>query len=380
MLRPTRIDCTDSANQLIQLWTTRYLPDLSAFPTAKGQFPSAELVETASTSGRISTAEKVRRMLHLHSEMAGVKANSLFSYVPNVVDLGEARQMAFFVEHVYEQTLEIYKQQEPPSLYLKYVNFSSSLFTKLALPSLMLPMLRQLAEQIEPALLKLQEQHLATANPRTIGFLTTHFHFCTRQLLKKLTPCEQALLIPYLKFVEEQVCIPWGRICAAAASHRSTSQEFAIVKHLLPMTQKIAETVYHQGLEQYAGHRSRRGRFNDPEIAVSTLRDLTMFQGYLWLCFLEGTMAAIEEELLPLCLAVFPCIDVSWHLVEHLIKLLTDEILAALDSEQRRLLLPYTKALQQAFAIADPINGQQTRVSTLASLRPSRRSATVASS
>jgi hypothetical protein len=75
-----------------------------------------------------------------------------------------------------------------------------------------------------------------------------------------------------------------------------------------------------------------------------------MFQAYLWLCALEGNMMAIEQELLPLCIMVFPSIEVSWELVEQLLPLLVAEIQFRLRAEQIDLLLPYTQAIQQLFS------------------------------
>ena len=61
-------------------------------------------------------------------------------------------------------------------------------------------------------------------------------------------------------------------------------------------------------------------------------------------------MRAVEEELLPLCIMVFPSIDVSWELVEQLLPLLVAQIQARVSPEQVQLLLPYTEAIQQLFS------------------------------
>ncbi|NJR66260.1 MAG: hypothetical protein HC772_14530 [Leptolyngbyaceae cyanobacterium CRU_2_3] len=139
MLKTARVIDTASANRLIQLWTDRYLPDLSILPQQKGEFPVAELVETASSEGRAKTVHKVLQLLQLNCEQAGLATHTLFLYIPNIVDLSEARRIAHYVGQVYEATLEIYKRQQPLSDYLQYMDTSSLLFSKLALPSLMLP-------------------------------------------------------------------------------------------------------------------------------------------------------------------------------------------------------------------------------------------------
>lgn len=350
MLKSARVADTTSAHHLIELWAVRYLPNLSRFPIQDGKFPASEVVNLASTSGRSQTAEKIRRVLHLSCELAGLETNTLFSYIPNIVNLAESRRLAQYVMQVYERMLEIYERQKSPSYFLKYMD-SSSLFSKLALPSLMLPTILQFAEDMEPVLLNLQQQHLSSRNHRTIGFITTQFHFSTREILKQLTLGEQVLLIPYLQFVEEQVCIPWQRICAVAATISSHSPALETIKQFLPLSHEIAQAVYQQALRQCPEHRSRRGLLNHPGIMDSTLRDLTMFQAYLWLCVLEERMTAIEQELLPLCVAVFPSVGVEWRLVRQMLYWLEQEICTRANPNQLALLTPYLKGLMDIFAV-----------------------------
>jgi hypothetical protein len=169
-------------------------------------------------------------------------------------------------------------------------------------------------------------------------------------VLNRLTLAEQVLLSPYFKFVEEQVCIPWQRVCAAATKHEPDSPLLATVLQMLPASQEIAKQVYHRAAQLYPNHRSRRGGLMEPGVRASSIRDIEMFQGYLWLCTLEGNMTAVEQELLPLCIMVFPSIDVAWELVEHILPLLVNEIQTRLLPAQMRLLLPYTQAMQQLFS------------------------------
>lgn len=347
------ISSTDSANRLIKIWTNRYLPDLALLPAAKGDFPTFELVEFAATAARLHTAEKVKHLLQLNCEIASLKANTLFSYIPNIVDLAETRILARCVQQVYDRMLEIYVRQKPPSQYLKYMDTSATLFSKLALSSLMLPILQQLADELEPTLLAMQNRYRVAKDSRALGFLTTQFHLSTREVFKRLTLSEQVLLTPYFKFVEEQVCIPWQRICAAAANHPSGSPLFKLVEQMIGQSQIIGETVYYQAAERYPTHTSRRGTLVQPAIAASTIRDLNMMQGYLWLCVMEQNMQAIEQELLPLCVMVFPSIDVKSDLVNQMLQLLIDEIHSRLNPQQQKLLSPYTRSMVEIFAGAN---------------------------
>jgi hypothetical protein len=343
---------TLATNRLMKLWTVRYLPDLSALTQPEQRFPSAELVTAASPQARLKTVEKVSRFLQISCEMAGLETNSLYAYIPNIVHLSETRRIACSVKQVYDRTLEIYAQQQSPSHFLKFIDSSPDLFGKVAMPFLMLPAIPCLVAELEPLLLRLQAEHLTVQDSRAIGFLTTQFHFSTRELLKQLTPYEQVLLSPYLRFVEEQVCIPWQRMCAAASSHFSSSPIVALVEYLVPRCHKIAHVTYQQAVTQYAEAHSRRGKFSRPDVAASTMRDLTMIQGYILLSLLEQNIVAIEQELLPLCVMVFPSVNVAWSLVEQTLHLLIEEMLRRLDLDQQALILPHTQAMQALFADA----------------------------
>ncbi len=357
MLKVARVANAYSAHRVVKLWAGRYLPDLSGLPTQKYSFPATELIEYATPEGRSRTVKRLRSLLLIQCELAGLEANSLFTYIPNIINLSEARRIAPYVKRVYEAIFDIYQQQNPPSTYLKYIDASSQLFNRIALPSLMLPAIQQLFEALDPVLLQLQDTYVSAQDPRTIAFLTTQFHFTTKNILQKITPCEQILITPYLNFVEEQICIPWQRVCAAAAQS-SNSETLALIERLLPETHAIASRTFERSVVNFTDHISRRGKLTEPGVAASTLRDLNMFQGYLHLCLLEQSMNPIEHELLPLCLTVFPNVSVRWDLVRFMLRSLELELFSLLTPAQIRLLSPYTQALQSLFVNADQANAE----------------------
>lgn len=356
MLKTTKLANIKSVNQLTNLWAERYVPDLSIISSPTGCFAFSQLVESASPQGRAHTVTKLQRILEITCKCAGIQTNVIFSYIPNVVSLTESQGIARGAAVVYEKALEIYKQQLTPlNLLLEtpesnMVDFSTDAFKPSAMPRLSLAEVKQLTITLEPVLLHLQAQHLSSSERRIVGFMSTQFHLSAKLVLNRLTTPEQLLLSPYFKFIEEQVCIPWQRVCAAAAKYELNSPLFTLVQKLLPTSQEIAKRVYQRALKLYPNHRSRRGALSDPGVKASSIRDIEMFQGYLWLCALEGNMTAVEEELLPLCMMVFPSIEVTWKLVEQLLPLLVEEIQAMVSPEQMRLLLPYTQAMQQIFS------------------------------
>lgn len=326
-----------SVERLLELWADRYIPNWSSLHGEGNFLTVMQLVEVALPTGRAETVAKGRRYLQLYDDTAWRETNSLFSYIPNVVSMSEALSLTLFVRQVYEKILEIYQQQSLPAIAL------------LISPALELPVVEHLAQELAPVLLELQQQYLLLQNPCAVGFITTPFHLSNQFVLSQLTAPERVLLSPYFKFVEEQVSIPWQRICTAAAQHHLDSPTLTLVEQMLPLSQEIAETVYGQATKLYPAYRSRRGGLSDPTVAVSMIRDLNMFQGYLWLCVLEESMAAVEQELIPLCVKVFPCIDVSWELVRQVLQLLVEELLTRMEPGPRHRLRPYVQAMQQLF-------------------------------
>jgi hypothetical protein len=356
MLKTTRLANNTSVERLTKLWAERYLPDLSILSPSTSYFVFSELLEAASPEGRTRTVAKLQRMVEINCKCAGIQTNVIFSYIPNVVSITESQGIAKAASQVYQKTLDIYQQQLTPLGLLveipesQIVDLSTDGFKSSLMPRLSLLEVKQLTIALEPILLQLQAKHLSASDRRVIGFMSTQFHLSAKLVLNRLTTPEQLLLSPYFKFIEEQVCIPWKRVCAAAVKHELNSPILAVVQQLLPVSQEIAKQVYHQALKAYPNHRSRRGTLSDSRVRASSIRDIEMFQGYLWLCALEGNMTAVEEELLPLCMMVFPSIDVTWELVEQLLPLLVAEIETRLSPTQMRILLPYTQAMQQLFS------------------------------
>lgn len=356
MLRTARLINNASAIGLIDLWAERYVPDLSTLSSSTDCLNFSELAEAASPEGRAKTVTKLQRIVEINCKCAGIQTDVLFSYIPDIVRLTESQGIARAAALVYQKVLEVYQSQLlSPALLAAIppkegVSLSRDVLRLSAILKLSVLKVNQLATSLEPLLLQLQQEYLLAPDQRTIGFMSTQFHLSAKLILNRLTLSEQLLLSPYFKFVEEQVCIPWQRVCAAAAKHELDSPTLVLVQKLLPASPEIAKRVYYRAVQLYPNHRSQRGALSEPGVRISSIRDIEMFQAYLWLCALEGNMSAVEQELLPLCRMVFPSIEVSWELVEQLLPLLVAEIEARISSSQMRILQPYTQAMQQLFS------------------------------
>jgi hypothetical protein len=318
----------------------------------------SDLSEAASSAGRAKTVAKLERLLYNNCELAGIRTNALFTYIPKIVNLEDARRLSPCITQIYQKACSVYEKQSPSlcSLLARPVATTSDAatgavhFSRTVHQEWTEPMLEQLITAIEPLLGNLQEQLMLAPDRRTLGFMTTQFHFSSKFLLEKLTLAEQVLLVPYFKFVEEQVSIPWQRVCTAAAKYSPDTPPIKMVERCLPVTQEIASIVYRRTAQVYCDHRSRRGDLREAGVMNSTIRDLEMFQVYLWLCFLEKDIATLEQTLIPLCVLVFPSVGVKWELARQTIRFLVNEVMDRLEPAQRTLMLPYTQALQDMFA------------------------------
>ena len=88
---------------------------------------------------------------------------------------------------------------------------------------------------------------------------------------------------------------------------------------------------------------------SSPQIRISSLRDIEMFEVYLCLCVLEKNVASIQEELFPLCIMLYPPLKVSWELVRTLLRLLSQEMHSYLDQQHVTVFEPYLLALNEMF-------------------------------
>jgi hypothetical protein len=347
----------DSTDQLMKAWSSQYSPDFSQ--TAKQRTVKiSDLLEATSPEERVKTSHKILRHLRMNCNLAGIRTMDLFANSPNVVNLAEVQHIANYVRQVYVKLVEVYQRQ----LFWKFsLRLSDPAIAKTSVsdisalnPVFGLPVFADLASEIDFVLSELRDQLLNAQDPREIGFATTQFHFTTKAVFEEISTLEKLLIEPYFRFAEEQVCIPWHQICTAAANHTPSSTKVSIVRQFLPQSEQIATAVYLKAVSLYPTHQSRRGSLQTPEIEASTLRDIKMFQAYLWLSMLEGSLETIRKRLLPACLMVFPSVQVSWELVNQMLQLLIEEIQARSTKEQWAELLPFTQSLQEIFEFSNP--------------------------
>ena len=144
--------------------------------------------------------------------------------------------------------------------------------------------------------------------------------------------------------------MPLQRAYEAAASQDYDSPRLAAVQKLLPASTEIAKNICQRVIELYPNYFSYTGCLDTPAVKTASIRDVEMFQVYLWVCVLEGNIAAIQQELFPLCVMLYPKLKVRWELVRQMINLLAKEISTRVDISERSLFVPYLQALREMFS------------------------------
>ncbi|MCV3215891.1 hypothetical protein OGM63_20665 [Plectonema radiosum NIES-515] len=349
MLLSTSDSKTPSLQHLVKIWAERYTVDVSSL--SKNPKFYGELMKAALPEARALTASKLcNNVLYRTNSQAATQTKSLYEYIPEIIDSQLGQRINQVAAQVYQKTLEMYQQQS--GLIVTPITrqiTKENAYNQVSLSLSAIPNIEKLANELEPLLLKYQDQHITANDWRVVGFLTTLFNFSNKLLINQLTAAEKILLCPYFKFIEEEVALPWHRVCAAAAKHELGSPALNLVEEMFPVASEISSTVYCRLLQLFPDHRSRKGGLSDPDVAHSCLRDLDMFQAYLWLSVLEENIKPVEQELVPLCVMVMPSVGVKWEMIDKWKRLLIDEIESCVKLEHKLLLLDYTQGMEQAF-------------------------------
>jgi hypothetical protein len=349
MLLSTSNSKSPSVQRLVKLWGERYTVDVTSL--CKNPKFYGELMKAALPEARGLTASKLlNNVIHRTKNQAQIQVKSLYEYIPDIIDSELGQRINQAAGQVYQKVLEMYQQQSGLIVTpITRQTTTENVYDQVSLLLSAIPNIEKLANDLEPLFLKYQDQHITANDWRVVGFLTTLFNFSNKLLINQLTAAEKILLCPYFKFVEEEVALPWRRVCAAAAKHEVGSPALTLVEQMLPMAHEITSTVYCRLLQLFPDHCSLRGGLSDPDVAHSCLRDLDMFQAYLWLSVLEESIRPVEQELVPLCVMVMPSVGVKWEMIDKWKQVLIDEIENYVHPEEKHLLLNYTQGMEQAF-------------------------------
>lgn len=348
MLVSSQLSQVPTVDRLVSLWADRYLPNLATLPLSEDASVRHQLRIAASANGRAQTVTKLdSELVEEKCRLAAIRVKDTYEHLPEACGVKEVIRLAQLASPIYLKLLEVY--QVSPAVETTSKADLWAIFGESALASWGIPKIDNLADTLEPLLLQFQKQHLIAKDWRTLGFITTEINFSNGLLLDQLTVVEQILIKSYLDFLEEQVALPWQRMCAAAAKYDLTAPVFLVIEQMLPQVSAISMATYQRLRQAFPIYYSRRGLLSNPAIQHSCLRDMSMFQAYLWLAVLQGNLKVIEQELLALCIVVLERVGVSWSMTIMGTEFLMDEILKHLDADQQRLVRPYAEGMIQAF-------------------------------
>ena len=351
LVQPTQAT-TDS--ELIKLWLIRYLPTLGVISAPVRRHVKQRLELAISDDARRITQQKILRSLPAACARATTEAQQFLSVSGVAYDIWEVRDLTIQIHKIYETLLSCYAESFVFAPMLDCLETIDSEQGRMDAATRILPSFNQLIWKLEPLLRELKMLYRFSSNRQMIGFMTTQLHFTQRHIIRQFDPYERLWLTSYFQMVEELICMPWRRICTSTLLKTSRLGSIALAKKMLPRTQAIAESVYRRALCDYPHHVSRQGRIQTEAVRTSSIRDINMFQAYLWLCLLENSLSVIENELLPLCLIVFPSTNVQWQLVTQGVENLMVTIQAQLSASEKTLFDKYAQPIQQLFVNANP--------------------------
>lgn len=345
-----------TVQSLAHQWAKKYVENLQVNSQDEVAKDSHNLADFVSKAGREQTVEKLMHSLRSVSAKAWNKTEALLAKEierhrvnPRLINPWEIAADSF---RIYDKALEIYTQQATTrriSVEMGVEDSSDELnrkalevFTEQIAPS-------QLAALIGNEIGGLQRKYTAD-DPRVKGFVSMQLHYTSQMLLETLSPVEQVLVGAYFKVIDDHFYMPLQRSYEAAAKHEYNSPVLSAVQKLLPDSTKIAKKIAQRTLQLYPGYRSYSGALSDPVVRTSSIRDVEMFQVYLWVCALEGDISAIQQELFPLCVMLYPVLGVKWELLRQMLHLLGQEIRSRLTPEQSAKFMPYFQVLWEMFS------------------------------
>ena len=345
-----------STPSLAQQWAKKYLQNLQIDSQDEQLLDKMNLSQVVSKKGRTQTAELLMQSLRSVSAQAWNKTEALLSKEvqqhqinPNFINPWDIAADSF---NIYKKALAVYAQQgtsRPLAGVIGLGNTSHPLYQEA---------LEVDTEQVAPSQLStvigseigLLRKKYTTDDPRIIGFVSMQFHYTSQMLLELLSPIEQSMVGAYFKVIDDHLYMPLQRAYEAAAQHQYNSPALSAVQQLLPASTEIARNISQRVIKLYPTYRTSTGNLSDAVVRTSSIRDIEMFQVYLWVCTLEGNIAAIQQELFPLCVMLYPTLKVKWELVRQLLHMLRQEISDRLTPEQAKTMMPYFQALWEMFS------------------------------
>jgi hypothetical protein len=350
IIRESPSSSQSSLPSLTNLWAKKYIKNLQP-DTAHENIASDNLDEILSSERRNATATKLLQSLRFASAQAWAKTEDLLRGQLQshgiTSDLIDPWQIAADSQFLLGKALSIYTENSDNRLVEIELNSPEK---NIKLSSLtQLPNTGQLSVAIANSVGNIRRKY-TSVDPRAIGFVSMQFHYSGQILLNSLPPLEQMIVNSYLKVVDDHLYMPLQRCYEASANLEYDDIALEAVRQLLPLISEIARQVSQKTLIMYSDYQCHSGLLSCSQVRISSLRDIEMFQVYLCLCVLEHSVGAIQQELFPLCVMLYPPLKVSWELVRTLLRLLNQEMHSYLPPVYINVFEPYLISLAEMFS------------------------------
>jgi hypothetical protein len=307
-----------------QEWAKRYVQQVQS--ESPGASPPGSEESELTTRGRV--ADTLRQSLRLCIAQGWSKTETLLTSALKHQAIASqdlnSWEIAAKTHQIYEQAIAIYAEGESP---------------------------QQLAGAVAPILGQLRQVQ-ATSEPLTIGWINLQFYYTGRLLLQQAEEAERSHLESYFRVIQDYLNLPLQRVYEAAAKLEWDDVPLQAVRKLLPVSSEIAIEICDRITELYPRYRSNSGYLHHERIRKSSLRDVEMFQVYLWACVLEQSIASVQQELFPLCVMLYPALGVQWELVRQMLNLLGQQLRDRLPGEEYQLFVPYLRTIWEMFSPA----------------------------
>ncbi len=316
----------ESLQSLAVLWARKYYLSVAANQAPEQPQPDQNLTETASIESRKITADKLVKHLNLASAKAWSLTETLLSEEMqrhNIdPELINPLEIATDTRELFYKALDAYASGVPP---------------------------QRLSVMVGKNCGRVRKKY-TSVDPRAIGFVSMQFHYTGQKLLEWLSPDDQKVFAPYLKVMDDHMYMPLQAAYEAAAEHEIDSPLLLAVQNLLPISTTIAYEVCQSVSRQHPGYQSYSGALTAEKVKISSIRDVEMFQVYLCLCVLDRNIRSVQQQLFPLCVMLYPCLKVSWKLVQEMLLFMSWEIQERLPLQHVPIFLPYLRTFSEMFS------------------------------
>ncbi|NEO31488.1 MAG: hypothetical protein F6K36_13845 [Symploca sp. SIO3C6] len=311
---------------LAALWARKYYLAVTTKDEESELNNTDKFKDVSSPANRKLTAEKLMYNLNLASAQAWSLTEKLLSkdiqrHGINL-DLIHPLEIAADTRYLFQTVLDAYARQETP---------------------------QRLSVIVGKDFGRVRQKY-TSIDRRAIGFVSMQFHYTGQKLLEWLLPREQLLWTSYLKVMDDHMYMPLQAAYEAAGNHSYNSPALIAVRQLLPLSSQIAYSVCKQVRQSFPNYRTYSGPLSELKVRTSSIRDVEMFQVYLCLCVLDQEISSVQRELFPLCVLLYPRLQVSWRLVQEMLRVMGWEMHQCLLPENMATFLPYLRTLTEMFS------------------------------